>query len=113
MAIFNKRTFSKYCLAIGLIISGNALGANSALALNSNSQQASISSQLDVVSARLNVNQATLQQLMSVKGLGQKKAQAILDYIEKHGKLVSLDELVEVKGIGNKLIDKVKGQLTI
>lgn len=64
------------------------------------------------VQAKLNVNEADVSQLTKIKGLGPKKAQAIVSYISENGKLTSLDELVNIKGIGTKLVKKLTPFLT-
>ena len=61
----------------------------------------------------MNVNTATYEQLIKIKGLGPAKAKAILSYIETHGDLVSLDELMEIRGIGKRLLAKLKLELRI
>ena len=62
---------------------------------------------------RLNINQATYEDLIKIKGLGPAKAKAILSYIEAHGDLVSLDELMEIRGIGKRLLAKLKLELRL
>lgn len=62
---------------------------------------------------RINVNEATYEDLVKIKGLGPAKAKAILSYIEAHGDLVSLDELMEIRGIGKRLLAKLKMQLRL
>jgi len=66
-----------------------------------------------IAEQKLNINTADVAQLTKIKGLGQKKAQAIVNYIKDNGKLSSVDELVKVKGIGNKLVSKVSPFLTV
>jgi competence protein ComEA len=61
---------------------------------------------------KLNVNEAGVEELTKIKGLGPKKAQAIVSYINQNGKLTSLDELVNIKGIGTKLVEKLTPFLT-
>ncbi|WNO60711.1 ComEA family DNA-binding protein [Rheinheimera sp. MMS21-TC3] len=56
---------------------------------------------------KLNINQASLQQLEAIPGLGKSKAQAVLDYIAKNGAIKNSNELTNVKGIGNKLAAKI------
>jgi len=53
----------------------------------------------------VNVNTANAAEIaQSLKGIGPKKAQAIIDYRSKHGAFKSADELVNVKGIGAKTL---------
>lgn len=66
-----------------------------------------------VVVKKLNVNLATLSQLQQIKGLGRKKAQAIIDYRNRKGKITSMKELLLVKGIGKKLLLKLEQKLSI
>jgi competence protein ComEA len=50
---------------------------------------------------------------MTLKGIGQKKAQAILIYREKMGDFKSIDDLMNVKGIGEKVLTDNKDRLKI
>lgn len=52
----------------------------------------------------ININQASIQQLTKLKGIGQSKAQAIVTYRNKHGAFKSLEAITAVKGIGPKLL---------
>ena len=57
--------------------------------------------------AQVNINSASAQEIASaLKGIGLKKAQAIVDYRDQNGDYTSADELLEIKGIGKKIIDK-------
>lgn len=59
------------------------------------------------------MNQANLQQLQTLNGVGEKKAQAIIEYRQKNGGFKTVDELVNVKGIGPKLLEKNKARLVL
>lgn len=61
---------------------------------------------------KLNINQASLEQLEAIPGLGKSKAQAVLDYIAKNGAIKNSNELTNVKGIGNKLAAKISPYLS-
>ncbi len=64
-------------------------------------------SSIQVVAAPVNVNTASLEQLVdNLDGIGAHKAQAIIDYREQHGEFRQLDDLLKVKGIGPSLIEK-------
>jgi competence protein ComEA len=57
----------------------------------------------------VHLNKSTIDDLVTLKGIGHKKALAILEYREKIGAFKTLHELTNVKGIGNKvLIDNEK-----
>ena len=63
--------------------------------------------------AALNLNTATKEELIALPGIGPAKAQAILDYRKANGAFKSVDELKDVKGIGAKRFEKLKGELTV
>lgn len=56
---------------------------------------------------KININQASNKQLAEIKGIGTKKAQAIIDYREANGNFVSLEQLLKVKGIGKTMLAKI------
>ena len=64
-------------------------------------------------SSKISINTATKEELMSVKGIGAKKAQDIVDYREKNGLFQSLEDLMNVPGIKEKTFEKVKDQLSL
>lgn len=61
---------------------------------------------------KLNINTASVEDLTKIKGIGQKKANAIVDYREAHGPFKTIEDLRNVKGIGNKLFESMKSQIT-
>ncbi|NCD01369.1 DNA-binding protein [bacterium] len=63
--------------------------------------------------AKVDLNSASLDELSSLKGIGEKKAQAIIDYRINKGKFKSVDDLVNVKGIGVKILDNLKAEIEV
>lgn len=63
--------------------------------------------------AAINLNTATKDELIALPGIGPAKAQAILDYRSAHGTFRSVEELKDVKGIGAKRFEAIKGELTV
>lgn len=55
---------------------------------------------------RINVNTADVMALTSLKGVGEKKAQAIVDYRKKNGPFNSLEQFEAVPGIGPAIVSK-------
>ncbi|HHT38346.1 MAG TPA: hypothetical protein GXZ95_02890 [Mollicutes bacterium] len=64
-------------------------------------------------SQKININTATLQELMTLSGIGESKAQSIIDYRLSNGNFTSIDDIKNVTGIGESLFDKIKNNLTI
>ena len=54
----------------------------------------------------ININTATVADLQMLKGVGRKKAQAIVDYRQKHGNFDDVEGLTEVKGIGLAILEQ-------
>jgi len=61
----------------------------------------------------ININTATKEQLMTLNGIGEVKAAAIIDYRRENGKFKSIEELDNVKGIGPKIIEKIRANITV
>jgi competence protein ComEA len=64
-------------------------------------------------SAPVNLNTATLAQLQTLPGVGASTAQRILDYRQKNGPFKKIEELMNVKGVGEKSFLKLKPLITI
>jgi competence protein ComEA len=63
--------------------------------------------------AAVNLNAASKAELKSVKGIGPKKADAILEYRTKNGLFKTVDDLKNVKGFGDKSVAKIRSELTV
>ena len=63
---------------------------------------------LAVSAFALDINTASAEEFVKVKGIGEKKAERIISYRDEHGKFNSVDELKNVKGIGEKIVSIIK-----
>ena len=62
---------------------------------------------------KLNINTATVEQLKELPKVGDKTAKAIVKYREEHGEFKSVDELLNVKGIGKKKLELLRPLVTV
>ena len=61
----------------------------------------------------VSINKANAEELQAVKGIGPSLAERIIEYREANGAFKSLENLKEVRGIGDAKFEKLKGQITL
>lgn len=66
-----------------------------------------------VALAVVNINTATKEELTSLKGIGEKRAQEIIDYRKKNGDFKSVDDLEKVPGIGPGIMKQIRSQVSV
>lgn len=62
---------------------------------------------------KLNINIATVEQLQTLKGIGKTKAQAIIDYRNEYGSFQTIEDIMNVKGIGQGTFDTIKNDIEV
>ena len=62
---------------------------------------------------KVKLNEATQAELETLNGIGPSKAQAIIDYREEHGPFQTVEDVLEVSGIGEKTLDHLKDDLIV
>jgi competence ComEA-like helix-hairpin-helix protein len=63
--------------------------------------------------AKLNINTASIEELDTLPGIGVEKASAIVDFREKNGKFMSIEDLLYVPGIGQAILDQIEDKITV
>ena len=65
-----------------------------------------------VAVAAVNINTATKEELTSIKGVGEKRAQDIIDYRTKNGPFKTVDDLEKIPGVGPGLMKRIRSQVS-
>ena len=91
-------------------VSSAPLSADSVVSAASSDKSSSLSEDGPVL---VNINTAAVTELTQLDGIGESKAAAIVEYREKHGGFATVDELLNVPGIGEKTLANIRRQITI
>jgi len=99
-------------------VTDQANATTTAVANQANTTTAAVANQASVTTQKTNqvvsLNSATAAQLTQIKGIGSKTADAIIaKRTELGGRFTSIDQLLEVKGIKQKKLDKIKPFLSL
>lgn len=62
---------------------------------------------------RVNINTATAEQLMTLPGIGQSKAESIISFREEHGAFCSVEEIMNIEGIKEGVFSKIKDRIKV
>ena len=82
--------------------------------VNSELAQAPTSQKKEVgKEGKVNINTATVEELKTLKGIGEKKAEAIIEYRKKNGSFKNKEELMKVRGIGKKLYESFEERVIV
>ncbi|PKG81718.1 competence protein ComE [Colwellia sp. 75C3] len=103
-----SKTLSALTLGVILLVNSSLT-----LAKEANDTQSAKGQSTQVIQQVVNLNNSTFEQLVTLKGVGQAKAQAIIVYRKKVGAFKSIDELTKVSGIGEKIVSQNKTRLSI
>jgi competence protein ComEA len=61
----------------------------------------------------ININTATLEELMTLTGIGEAKAKSIIEYRENNGPFSKIEDIINVKGISETIFNNIKENITI
>jgi comEA protein len=62
---------------------------------------------------KIDLNKASVEDLLKIKGIGESYAQRIIEYRETNGQFNQIEDIMKVKGIGPKLFESIKDKITV
>ena len=65
------------------------------------------------VNNSISLNTATKEELMQLPGIGESKAELIIRYREENGSFQNIEEIKNIKGIGDSIFEKIKANITL
>lgn len=80
---------------------------------NNIENDAMVSNNKNTNNEKVSINKANKEDLMTLKGIGETKALAIINYRKEHGIFKSISELQNVKGIGKSIFEKIKDNIEL
>lgn len=63
--------------------------------------------------SKVSINAGKVEELMTIKGIGETKAKAIIEYRTQNGNFKNIEEVINVKGIGNSTFEKIKDYIKL
>jgi len=61
----------------------------------------------------INVNTANLEELVTLPGIGESYALRLIEYRKKHGPFERVEDLLNVRGIGDRTLDRIRSRVTV
>lgn len=73
----------------------------------------SLTGDSNVSQGKVNLNTASKEELMTLTGIGESKAESIISYREEHGRFQSIEELMQIRGIKEGVYLKIQDKITV
>jgi len=101
------------CLLVGIFVGRNLTGSYVQVGNPDNAESQSTATVIHEKDGRVDLNTATLHQLELLPGIGETIAQRILDYRAEHGEFHSVDDLLNINGIGTKKLEEMRPYIKV
>ncbi len=96
------------CLLVGIFVGRNLTRSYIPVDQAISSQDVNTDGTTVNKDGRIDINTATMEQLQLLPGVGEVTAQRIIDYRTEHNGFTAIEDLMEIKGIGEKTFEKMK-----
>lgn len=105
-----EKTEEKQCIIYNEIINNDSCKDNIINDSNNTESENLSNSEVDI---KISLNTAPLDLLVTIPGVGESKAKSIIEYRETKGQFKTIEEVMNVSGIGEALFEKIKDYITI
>lgn len=98
------------------ITEGNSViesSSNSNVAADSENVEENVVNSIEPANKKVSINNGSKEELMTLNGIGEAKAESIIKYREENGSFKSLEDLKNVSGIGDAAYEKIKDNITL
>ena len=101
------------CFSLGLFASWKLGWGEQRILIQYEVTEPSVTTTTTAAEYRIDLNTATVDDLMQVDGIGEKTAKKIIAYRNKIGKFTFIEQLLDVEGVGDKKLENWKNYLTV
>ena len=107
-------TINNACMDIGDIShEDNITYENNSENKNSNSENKNLDSNISDIDSKISINDADEENFTKISGIGSSKAKSIIEYRKQNGKFKTIEDIMNVSGIGKSLFEKIKDYITV
>ena len=111
--ISTKKINEKLEQEIIVIDENNSANIKSKQNTNSNKQKENVSETQKDDNNLININTASKEELLTITGIGESKADSIINYRKENGSFEKIEDIKNVSGIGDSLFEKIKDYITV